>query len=122
MYLENKCLCINKIIKKTYLSINEYQKMKKVIITDLVTCGIECYKSMTKKESVGKIPEGWKIVRLKFLMSDIVDCPHETPNYTSDGKYLVIRTADQDYAAEEAFRPPCKSSRKEIRSDLDRPC
>lgn len=53
---------------------------------------------MTKKESVGKIPEGWKIVRLKFLMSDIVDCPHETPNYTSDGKYLVIRTADQDYA------------------------
>ena len=33
MYLENKCLCINKIIKKTYLSINEYQKMKKVIIT-----------------------------------------------------------------------------------------
>ncbi len=98
MYLENKCLCINKIIKKTYLSINEYQKMKKVIITDLVTCGIECYKSMTKKESVGKIPEGWKIVRLKFLMSDIVDCPHETPNYTSDGKYLVIRTADQDYA------------------------
>lgn len=36
------------------------------------------------------------MVRLKFLLSQIVDCPHETPIYSADGDYLVIRTADQD--------------------------
>ena len=36
------------------------------------------------------------MVRLKFLLSQIIDCPHETPIYSADGNYLVIRTADQD--------------------------
>lgn len=38
-----------------------------------------------------------KTIRLKYLMKQVVDCPHETPVYTPDGEYKVIRTADQDY-------------------------
>lgn len=48
------------------------------------------------------------MVRLKFLLSHIIDCPHETPIYSADGDYLVIRTADQDLgklrAAEDMYR------------------
>ena len=50
-------------------------------------------------EFIGNIPSHWKIVRLKFLLTYLIDCPHETPIYSIDGKYLVIRTADQDLAS-----------------------
>lgn len=38
-----------------------------------------------------------KTIRLKHLVEQFVDCPHETPEYCKDGDYCVIRTADQDY-------------------------
>lgn len=38
-----------------------------------------------------------KTIRLKYLVEQFVDCPHETPEYCKDGDYCVIRTADQDY-------------------------
>lgn len=38
-----------------------------------------------------------KTIRLKYLIEQFVDCPHETPEYCVDGDYQVIRTADQDY-------------------------
>lgn len=38
-----------------------------------------------------------KTIRLKYLMEQIFDCPHETPEYSTKGEYKVIRTADQDY-------------------------
>ena len=96
-FLDNCCEYIDEIIYKTGLSIKEYKKMKRTIVTELVTFGSDCSKSRIKKWDLEKIPKNWRKVRLKFLMSDIVDCPHETPNYSFDGNYLVIRTADQDY-------------------------
>ena len=41
--------------------------------------------------------ENQKTIRLKYLVEQFVDCPHETPEYCKDGDYCVIRTADQDY-------------------------
>jgi len=38
-----------------------------------------------------------KTIRLKYLMEQVIDCPHETPEYSVDGEFRVIRTADQDY-------------------------
>ena len=59
-------------------------------------------------EFIGNFPSHWKIVRLKFLLTHLIDCPHETHKYDADGKYLVIRTADQDLAVlrkdEDMFR------------------
>lgn len=45
-------------------------------------------------EWLGDIPAHWKVTRLKYASSRIVDCPHETPMYADDGEYPVIRTAD----------------------------
>ncbi|NHR03597.1 restriction endonuclease subunit S [Chromobacterium haemolyticum] len=45
-------------------------------------------------EWLGKVPAHWKTTRLKYATSLIVDCPHETPAYSDDGAYKVIRTAD----------------------------
>lgn len=45
-------------------------------------------------EWLGKVPEGWEVTHLKYATSMVVDCPHETPLYDSDGIYQVVRTAD----------------------------
>lgn len=79
-FLDAKCSSIDKTLSKTRSSIEEYKKLKQAIITQTV-------------ESASHH------IKLKFLMDSIVDCPHETPVYSSVGEYLVIRTADEDLAS-----------------------
>lgn len=43
---------------------------------------------------LGEVPAHWAVSRLKYATSLIVDCPHETPVYSDNGDYMVIRTAD----------------------------
>ncbi len=99
-HIEKQCSSIDSIIAQTRSSIEEYNKLKQAVITQAVTKGVRGDRPM--KDSwigeVGSIPDTWNTVRLKFLMDEIVDCPHETPEYSFDGEYYVIRTADQDYA------------------------
>lgn len=45
-------------------------------------------------EWLGEVPAHWNTTRLKFSTTHIIDCPHETPSYSPDGEYLVVRTAD----------------------------
>ena len=50
-----------------------------------------------KKPSVDwlyDIPVHWDVVRLKFVAEKIVDCLHETPEYSETGTFPAIRTAD----------------------------
>ena len=98
-YLDRQCAHIDNIIEKTKASIEEYKKLRQAVITQAVTKGVRGDRPMKDSgiEWIGEIPEEWDVVRLKFILSEIVDCPHETPNYTFDGDYYVIRTADEDY-------------------------
>lgn len=97
-YLDCKCSQIDAIIAKQQEVIEKLKEYKLSLITEAVTKGLN--PDVPMKDSgvdwIGKIPEHWDMVRLKFLLSQIIDCPHETPIYSSDGNYLVIRTADQE--------------------------
>lgn len=97
-YLDRKCSQIDAIIAKQQEVIEKLKEYKLSVITEAVTKGLN--PDVPMKDSgvdwIGKIPEHWDMVRLKFLLSQIIDCPHETPIYSSDGNYLVIRTADQE--------------------------
>ena len=97
-YLDCKCSQIDAIIARQQEVIEKLKAYKLSIITEAVTKGVNPDVPMKDSgvEWIGKIPEHWKMVRLKFLLSHIIDCPHETPIYSADGDYLVIRTADQD--------------------------
>lgn len=97
--LDEKCAKIDTIIDKQQEVIEKLKEYKLSVITEAVTKGLDPDVPMKDSGSgvMGDIPAHWKMVRLKFLMTHIIDCPHETPNYTADGDYLVIRTADQDY-------------------------
>lgn len=97
-YLNRKCGQIDATIARQQKVIEKLKAYKLSVITEAVTKGLN--PDMPMKDSgvewIGEIPEHWKMVRLKFLLSHIIDCPHETPIYSADGDYLVIRTADQD--------------------------
>lgn len=111
-YLDNECARIDAVIEQTRASIEEYKKLKQAVITQAVTKGIRPNQNM--KQVFGfetLIPDSWALVRLKYLTTAIVDCPHETPNYHNNGEYLVIRTADQDYAK---LRPDAEMYRLDI--------
>lgn len=43
---------------------------------------------------LGDIPRHWEVTCLKYAAVRIVDCPHETPVYSTDGEFTVVRTAD----------------------------
>ena len=97
-YLDRKCSQIDGIITRQQEVIEKLKAYKLSVITEAVTKGLNSDVPMKDSgvEWIGEIPEHWKMVRLKFLLSHIIDCPHETPIYSADGDYLVIRTADQD--------------------------
>jgi type I restriction enzyme, S subunit len=66
------------------------------LITHAVTRGLNPH-APTKPSGIpwlGNIPKRWQVARLKHLCSRIVDCLHSTPNYSDDGEYPAIRTAD----------------------------
>lgn len=98
-YLDEKCSRIDEIIEKQQKIIEKLKEYKLSVITEAVTKGLDPNVPMKESgvEWIGEIPDSWNIVRLKFLLSYIIDCPHETPNYSANGEYFVIRTADQDY-------------------------
>ena len=97
-YLDRKCSQIDAIIARQQEAIEKLKAYKLSVITEAVTKGLNPDVPMKDSgvEWIGEIPKHWKMVRLKFLLSHIIDCPHETPIYSADGGYLVIRTADQD--------------------------
>ena len=97
-YLDDRCSKIDAIIAEAKASIGEYQELKQAVIYEAITKGLD--KSIPMKYSgnihIKDIPLNWNLVNLKYLLTDIVDCPHETPNYEVDGSFYVIRTADED--------------------------
>lgn len=99
-FLDEKCDKIDRYIARQQQAIEKLKAYKQSVITEAVTKGLDSDATMKDSgvEWIGEIPLHWNNVRLKFLLTHLVDCPHETPTYSVDGDYLVIRTADQDVA------------------------
>lgn len=97
-YLDAQCARIDETMELVRQSKEKLHAYKLSLITEAVTRGLD--PDVPMKDSgvpwIGEIPAGWKKIRLKYLTQFIIDCPHETPAYDTDGIYFVIRTADQD--------------------------
>ena len=99
-FLDVRCVKIDAVIARQQEAIEKLKAYKLSVVTEAVTKGLNPDVPMKDSgvEWIGDIPSHWNNVRLKFLLTHLVDCPHETPTYSTDGEYLVIRTADQDVA------------------------
>ena len=99
-FLGEKITQVDTLIANVQAQIEKLKAYKQSVITEVVTKGLDSTVPMKDSgvENMGDIPKHWNIIRLKYLLSKIIDCPHETPLYSLDGEYYVIRTADQDVA------------------------
>lgn len=95
-FLDHETAKIDKLIEKQQQLIELLKEKRQAVISHAVTKGLN--PDVPIKDSgvewLGEVPEHWDITRLKYECSHIVDCPHSTPNYTDDGDFPAIRTAD----------------------------
>lgn len=95
-FLEHVVLRIRRYTRARRRLIALLNEHKRVIIQRVLTNGLDA--NVPLKPSglnwLGDIPNRWRISRLKFEASHIVDCLHATPLYSLDGEFPAIRTAD----------------------------
>ena len=87
---------IDNLIEKQQQLIELLKEKRQAVISHAVTKGLNSDVPMKDSgvEWLGEIPQHWGVTRLKYECRNIVDCPHSTPNYTDEGEYPAIRTAD----------------------------
>ena len=95
-FLDHYDRLIRRFIRAKRRQIELLNEEKQAIIQQAVTRGLDPNVRLEPSgvEWLGEVPEHWKISRLKFEASDIVDCLHATPHYEPDGEFPAIRTAD----------------------------
>jgi len=97
-FLDHETAKIDALIAEQQRLIELLQEKRQALISHAVTKGLNPDAPMKDSgvEWLGEVPMHWGVTRLKHVTDLIVDCPHETPTYTEDGEFLVIRTADLD--------------------------
>ena len=97
-FLDRETVKIDALVAEQERLIELLKEQRQAVISHAVTKGLNPDVPMKESgiEWLGEIPKHWSTTQLKYATSIIVDCPHETPVYSVDGPYLVIRTADLD--------------------------
>jgi type I restriction enzyme S subunit len=88
-------------IRQTEAIIEKLKQVKQGLLHDLLTRGIDANGELRPPQSqaphlykdspLGWIPREWTASSIDEACSDVVDCPHSTPNFLDDG-VLVART------------------------------
>ena len=72
------------------------REQRAALISHAVTQGLD--PDAPRKDSgipwLGEIPAHWEVMRIKYLLHDIVDTEHKTAPFYPDGEYLVVRTSN----------------------------
>ncbi len=91
-YLDKKCGEIDRVVETEKAVIEKLKEYKQSIITEAVTKGLD--KSAPLKDSgiewIGKIPQHWEVIKLKYLSTSIGDGIHSTPNYDDSGDIYFV--------------------------------
>lgn len=89
---------VDQAIEQTEALTAKQQRIKTGLMQDLLTRGIDERGQLRSEQThafkdspLGRIPVEWGIEALDKLTSDIVDCPHTTPNFLPSG-VVVART------------------------------
>ena len=98
-YLDASCKAIDAAVDAKRRQIETLNAINKAIITKAVTSGITTSVELRSSgvEWIGEIPSHWKVEKLKYLTSLIVDGTHITPTYLPDGVPFLRVTDIQDH-------------------------
>ncbi len=97
-FLDRETAKIDELVAEQRRLMELLKEKRQAVISHAVTKGLNPGAPMKPSgiEWLGEVPAHWATTRLKHATELIVDCPHETPTYSEDGPYSVIRTADLD--------------------------
>jgi type I restriction enzyme S subunit len=97
-FLDRETAKIDALVAEQRRLMDLLKEKRQAVISHAVTRGLNPDAPMKASgvEWLGAVPVHWEATKLKYLTTFIVDCPHETPIYSDDGAYSVIRTADID--------------------------
>lgn len=72
-FLKNECEVVDLLILNTKQSIEEYKKMKRIIITNATTKGLRANVKMKASgiEWIEEIPENWEVLKFKYLATEV---------------------------------------------------
>ena len=86
-YLDASCAAIDAAVAAKHRQLEILAAISKAIVTKAVTVGINTSAEMRNSgiEWIGEIPRQWKMEKLKYLTSLIVDGTHITPTYVPEG-------------------------------------
>lgn len=114
-FLDKKCADIDKLSTQIQKEIDTLQKYRKSVITKTVTKGLDDTVPMKESgiEWIGKIPETWKLEKIKFLTSKIQK--GLSPQYQDKGKTNIITQAtfSKGYWDESGLKKAITSHRDE---------
>ena len=114
-FLDKKCTEIDNISTQIQKEIDTLQKYRKSVITKTVTKGLDDTVPMKESgiEWIGKIPETWKLEKIKFLTSKIQK--GLSPQYQDKGKTNIITQAtfSKGYWDESSLKKAITSHRDE---------
>ena len=96
-FLDKKIIEIDKVIEKTKETIEDYNKYKHSLITEIITTGLE--NNSHCKESgidwIGKIPENFDIYKIKYLGNASNGLTYSPENICDEEKgILVLRSSN----------------------------
>lgn len=96
-YLDSKCSEIDTIIENLRTRMESVKEYKKAVITEAVTKGLD--KDVKMKDSgvewIGKIPEGWKVCKVKQISNKITDGAHVSPD-TTNGEFKFLSVTNMN--------------------------
>jgi type I restriction enzyme S subunit len=97
-FLDHETVRIDALIEEQQRLIELLKEKRQAVISYAVTKGLAPKVPMKHSgvEWLGEVPAHWTVTKLKFVIDQVVDCPHETPIYDPEGDFLIIRTADID--------------------------
>jgi type I restriction enzyme, S subunit len=95
-YLDEQTARIDTLVEKKRRFLALLEEKRRALITHAVINGL--HSSIATIDSgiewLGTIPAHWKLKKIKYTVSRVVDCLHTTPVYDGELLYPAVRTAD----------------------------
>ncbi|MYL22618.1 restriction endonuclease subunit S [Halomonas alkaliantarctica] len=95
-FLDHETARIDALVEEQQRLIELLKEKRQAVISHAVTKGLDPDVPMKDSgvEWLGEVPKHWPQVRLKHVVSQIIDTEHKTVHFHEDGEYLVVRTSN----------------------------
>ncbi|MCA1438055.1 restriction endonuclease subunit S [Bradyrhizobium sp. BRP20] len=94
-FLDRETAKIDALVEEQGRLIELLREKKQAALSHAVTKGLDPQATMKNAniEWLGEVPAHWRLVRIKDVCREIVDCKNRTPEKIPEGSYFVIRTS-----------------------------